>query len=94
MKKYYVRRDMLVWNTRLRMERGVGVAGNGMGLLNDQTAKPDSKLWRRREGLFTFNTAGVKDKGPLRQIDLGHVPKVFREPIRNFHDLLRPNPPC
>jgi hypothetical protein len=27
-KKYYLRRKVLVWNTRLRMERGVGVTGN------------------------------------------------------------------
>jgi hypothetical protein len=26
-----VRREALVWNTRLRMDRGVGVVGNGMG---------------------------------------------------------------
>jgi hypothetical protein len=35
-KKYYVRKEALVWNTRLRMQRGVGVVGNGMGLLNGQ----------------------------------------------------------
>jgi hypothetical protein len=29
----------LVWNTRLRMQRGVGVAGKGVDLLNDQTKK-------------------------------------------------------
>jgi hypothetical protein len=39
---YYVRMEALVWNTRLRIERGVGVAGNGMGLLNGQTTKRDS----------------------------------------------------
>jgi hypothetical protein len=32
----------LVRNTRLRMQRGVAVAGNGFSLLNGQTTKPDS----------------------------------------------------
>jgi hypothetical protein len=27
-KKYYARMEALVWNTRLRMQRGVGVARN------------------------------------------------------------------
>jgi hypothetical protein len=34
--------EALVWNTRLRMERGVGVAGNGVGLLNGKTTKQES----------------------------------------------------
>jgi hypothetical protein len=46
------------------------------------------RLWRRGEGLFTVNTVGVKDRGPHRQVDLVHGQKVFREPIRGFHDLL------
>jgi hypothetical protein len=49
-KKYYVRREALVWNTRLRAEKGVGVAGNGVGLLNGQTTNKDSiasEEWRR-----------------------------------------------
>jgi hypothetical protein len=37
-----VRREAIAWNTRLRMERGVGVAGNGVGLLSDQATKQDS----------------------------------------------------
>jgi hypothetical protein len=37
-----VRREVLVWNTRLRIERGVRVAGNGVGLLNGRTTKRDS----------------------------------------------------
>jgi hypothetical protein len=35
-------REALVWNTRLRMEEGVGVAGNCVGLFNSQTTKRDS----------------------------------------------------
>jgi hypothetical protein len=38
-KIYYLRMEVLVCTTRLRMERGVEVAGNGMGLLNGQTTK-------------------------------------------------------
>jgi hypothetical protein len=41
--KYYVRREALVWNTRLRMDKGVGVAGNGMDLLNNQTTKQSTQ---------------------------------------------------
>jgi hypothetical protein len=85
--------EALVWNTRLRMQRGVGVAGNGVSLLNGQTTRRDSKLRRRREGLFAFNKAGVKDKEPRSQVDLGHVSKIFRESIRGFHDFLRQKPP-
>jgi hypothetical protein len=46
-------------------------------------------LLRWKGGVFTVNRAGVKDRGPRRQVDLCHVPKVNREPIRSFHDLLR-----
>jgi hypothetical protein len=35
-KKYYVRMEALVWNTRLRMQRGVEVAGKGEGVFNGQ----------------------------------------------------------
>jgi hypothetical protein len=31
-KKYYVRKEALVCNTKLRLQRGVGVESNGMGL--------------------------------------------------------------
>jgi hypothetical protein len=34
--------EVLVWNTRLRMQKGVEVTGSGVGLLNGQTAKWDS----------------------------------------------------
>jgi hypothetical protein len=37
-----VRREALVWDTKERMERGVGVAGNGVVLLNGQVTKRDS----------------------------------------------------
>jgi hypothetical protein len=39
MKKYYVRMEALVWNTKLRIERGVEIADNGVGLLNGQDTK-------------------------------------------------------
>jgi hypothetical protein len=29
---------------------------------------------------------------PRRQVSLDHVPKVLKEPIRGFHDLLRQKP--
>jgi hypothetical protein len=45
------------------------------------------------ERLFTVNRAMVKDRGPLHQVDLAHVLKVFRELIRCLHDLLRQKPP-
>jgi hypothetical protein len=61
-------------------------------LLNGQTTKRDS-IASEGEGLFTVNTAGVKDRGPLRQVEMGHVPKVFMGPIRSFHDLLRQKRP-
>jgi hypothetical protein len=41
-KKYYVRREVLVWNTRLRMEGRVVEADSDIGLLNGQTTKQDS----------------------------------------------------
>jgi hypothetical protein len=41
-KIHYVRMEALVWSTRLMMVSRLGVAGNGMGLLNGQTAKRDS----------------------------------------------------
>jgi hypothetical protein len=34
--------EALVWNTRLRMQGGVGVTDIGVGLLNGQTTKRDS----------------------------------------------------
>jgi hypothetical protein len=43
--------------------------------------------------LFTVNRAGVKDRGLYHQMDLGHIPKIFRELIRGSHDLLRKEPP-
>jgi hypothetical protein len=68
----------------------VGVAGNGVGLLNGQTAKRGSIAPAEGGGwLLTANTAGVKDRGRRRQVDLVHIPKVFMEPIRGFHDILR-----
>jgi hypothetical protein len=60
------------------MERGVGVAGIDMGLLNGQTAKRDSMGPAEGGGwLLTVNTAGVKGRGPRRQVDLGHISKIL-----------------
>jgi hypothetical protein len=53
--------EALVWNTRLRMQRGVGVAGNGVGLLNGQTTKRDSIA--AVEGVEVVYKAGVYDMG-------------------------------
>jgi hypothetical protein len=44
------------------MEGGVGVAGNGRDLLGGQSTKQDSIVLE--EGLFTVNSAGVKDRKP------------------------------
>jgi hypothetical protein len=41
MKNYYVRMEALVWNTRLRIWRGVGVACNGVGF---EMAELQSKI--------------------------------------------------
>jgi hypothetical protein len=75
------------------MDRGVGVVGNGMGVLNGQVTKRDSTALEEGDGLFTVNTTGVKDRGLHHQVGLGHVPKVYRQPIRGFHALLRQKPP-
>jgi hypothetical protein len=53
----------------------VGVAGNGVGLLNGQTTKRDSTASEEWEELFTVNRGWVKDRGPCCQVDLCHVPK-------------------
>jgi hypothetical protein len=71
----------------------VGVAGNGVGLLNGQTIKRDSMTSEEGEGLFTLNTTGVKDRVSSRHEDLGHVANVFKEMIRGLYDLLRQKPP-
>jgi hypothetical protein len=41
-KKYYVRKKPLVLDTKVRMEGRLGIAGGGVGLLNERTAKQDS----------------------------------------------------
>jgi hypothetical protein len=43
--------------------------------------------------LFTVIKSGVKDREQRPQVDLVHVPKVFRAPIAGFHYLLRQKPP-
>jgi hypothetical protein len=62
-----VRREALVWLTRLRIKRRVGIVGNGVGFLKYQTTKRYS-MALEGEGLFTVNTAGIKDRGPRRQM--------------------------
>jgi hypothetical protein len=38
------------------------------------------------------NSIRVKDSlGTASQVDLGHVPKVLREPMRGFHDIYKNN---
>jgi hypothetical protein len=71
-----LREEVLVSNTRLREQREVGVEGSVVGLLNDQTTKRESIP--SEEALFVFNRAGVKDRGPHRQVYLGHVSKSFK----------------
>jgi hypothetical protein len=39
-----VRMEALVWNTGLRIQRGVGVAGSGVDLLNSQTTRLQSEI--------------------------------------------------
>jgi hypothetical protein len=84
--------EALVWNIRLRMQREVGVGGNGVGLLNDQTTKRDSIASVEGVCSGVVHKAWLKDTGPQCLVYLGHVPKVLREPIRGFHDLLRQKP--
>jgi hypothetical protein len=61
---------------QMRMERGMGLAGNGVGLLNGQTTKRDSITSEDGGGgLFRVNTAGFMDRGPRHQVDLGCVLK-------------------
>jgi hypothetical protein len=81
-----VSRESLVWNIRLKVLRGVRVAGSGVGLLDGQTTKRDSIASVEGDGVFTVKKTGTKERGLFRQVGLGHVPKVFREPIRGFHD--------
>jgi hypothetical protein len=55
-----VRMEALVWNTRLRMQRGVGVAGNVVGLLNGQTTKRDSVASVEGLGAGLFTKQGFR----------------------------------
>jgi hypothetical protein len=41
-KKWKMRKEVVLWDTILRMEGGVGVAGNGVGLLNCHTTRRDT----------------------------------------------------
>jgi hypothetical protein len=88
-----VRKEALVRDTCVRMKGGVVVEGSGMGF-GGNVKWPDYKVrfhsfggggW----GLFTVSRAMAKDRELRHKVDLDHVPKVFREPIRGFHDLPR-----
>jgi hypothetical protein len=48
LRKSYVRMEALIWNTRLRMDMGVGVAGNGVGLLSGWSSRPSRTQYRPR----------------------------------------------
>jgi hypothetical protein len=63
-KKHNVRKEALVWNNRLRMERGVGIAGNGVGLLNGPTTKVDSIASVEEVGLFREQGFRIRDCVP------------------------------
>jgi hypothetical protein len=71
------RMDKLVSNTRLVMQRGVGLAGNGVGFLNGQTTKRDNIASVEGVGSSVVYKARLKDTEPRLQVYLGHVPKVF-----------------
>jgi hypothetical protein len=51
--------EALVWNNTLWMQRGVGIAGNGMSLLNGHTAKRDSMALLERGGGGVVYKGGV-----------------------------------
>jgi hypothetical protein len=75
-KKYYARREALVWNTRLRMDRGVGIAGNGMDLLNGQTTKYDSIALERGRHCLQSTGQGLRIEGcrlPFLDLDIYHT---------------------
>jgi hypothetical protein len=67
----------------------MGVAGNGVGFLNSQTTKRDSIASVEVVGSGVVYKARLKDTEPRLQVYLGHVPKVFTEPIRGFRGLQR-----
>jgi hypothetical protein len=49
-------------------------------------------LYHRRRGSVHRKQRELRIVWGLRsQVDLGHVLKVLRDPIRGFHDLLRQN---
>jgi hypothetical protein len=84
--------EALVWNTRLKIDRGMGVADNCVVLLNGQTTKQDSiALVERVGGCGCLQTRGL-GYGTMSPMYLSHVPKVVMEPIRGFYDVLRQKP--
>jgi hypothetical protein len=73
-----MRMEPLACNNRMTMQRGVGLAGSGVGLSYGQTTKRDSLApWK---GWAFVYKARVNDTGP-RQVYLSHVPEVISEPI-------------
>jgi hypothetical protein len=63
-KKYYVRKEALVRNTRLWLQRGVRVAGIGVGLLKSQNTKIDSinSVERVGDGVVYKHGCRIRDR--------------------------------
>jgi hypothetical protein len=54
--------EALVWNTKLRMQRGVGIIGNGVGLLNGQTATRNSIASTEGVGVALFTNQDFRTR--------------------------------
>jgi hypothetical protein len=65
------------WELLKVADSGVGFKGNA----NGTDHKKDSIALEVGAVVYS-NRAGVIDRGPHRQVALGHVPKVFRGPTR------------
>jgi hypothetical protein len=79
-RKYYEIREELVSNTRLRKERGVGIAGNGMGLLNGLTTNRYSIAFvEGGGGCLQSKGVGYSTASPSVP---GSCLKNLREPIK------------
>jgi hypothetical protein len=85
--------EAIVRNNRLRMVRGVGVAGNGACLRNDQTTERDSIAPMEGEGgVLLFTDQGFRIRDCVAKWTWV-MSRNFRETVRGFHDLLRQKPP-
>jgi hypothetical protein len=62
-------------------------------LCNWPDYKARFQAWVEGIGGWGCLQSRLKDMEPHRQVYLGHVLKIFREPIRGFHDLLKQKPP-